>query len=221
MVDAGSLARRETLRADGAADGALVACRIRLSPWVMAAVEGGHLLTLNRRYFDLKSPMDRRLYQIIRKHCGDQGQWEISLRKLHLKSGAQITESDFRRRLRQFVARWERLWDEEGESFLGYRPEYDVDRDVLRVRTPPKPARQIETFLALPATPDPEMVTIIRTEMPGYDPYPIHEEWRKWTLDADADLRNPGGALRGFCRQKAKQLPDVRPGSREWTRAFS
>ncbi len=164
--------------------------------------------------------LNRRLYQIIRKHCGDQGQWEISLHKLHLKSGAEISLRDFRYRLRQFVARWARLWDEEGKSFLGYRPDYDAGRDVLRVRTPPKPTRQIKTFLALPATPDPEMVTIIRTEMPGYDTYPIYEEWRKWTLDADADLRNLGGALRGFCRQKAKQLPDVRPGSREWTRAF-
>ncbi|WP_443019818.1 replication initiator protein A [Sphingobium sp. CAP-1] len=28
------------------------------------------MLTLNRRYFRLRKPLERRLYEIARKHCG-------------------------------------------------------------------------------------------------------------------------------------------------------
>lgn len=38
-------------------------------------------------YFNLRKPIERRIYEIARKHCGDQELFKIGLEKLQLKVG--------------------------------------------------------------------------------------------------------------------------------------
>ena len=38
------------------------------------------VLTLSRDYFRLRKPLERRVYELARKHCGRQPEWRIGLR---------------------------------------------------------------------------------------------------------------------------------------------
>jgi plasmid replication initiation protein len=35
----------------------------------------------------MRKPLERRIYELARKHCGRQDQWRVSVEVLHRKSG--------------------------------------------------------------------------------------------------------------------------------------
>jgi plasmid replication initiation protein len=71
-----------------------------LSEWLFAAVLAGEVLTLDRAYFRIRKPLERRLYELARKHCGRQSSWRVSLEVLHTKSGSSATLRKFREMMR-------------------------------------------------------------------------------------------------------------------------
>ena len=71
--------------------------RINLSDWVFNAVVGKEVLTLHRDYFRLRGSLERRMYELARKHCGDQREWKISLALLQKKCASASTLKEFRR----------------------------------------------------------------------------------------------------------------------------
>lgn len=75
-------------------DGRMQDIEITLSDWLVNAVNGDEVLTLNRRYFQLRKPLERRLYDLARKHCGQQREWKIGLEKLRLKTGSNSTPKE-------------------------------------------------------------------------------------------------------------------------------
>jgi plasmid replication initiation protein len=50
----------------------MVALELALSRWLYNAVLAREVLTLNREYFRLGGGLERRLYELARKHCGQQ-----------------------------------------------------------------------------------------------------------------------------------------------------
>ena len=50
---------------------------IKLSDWLFRAIEAAEVLPISRDYFRLRRPIDRRLYEMARKHCGRQATWRI------------------------------------------------------------------------------------------------------------------------------------------------
>src|SRR4051794_41696147 len=47
------------------------------------------VLTINPRYFGLTMGLERRLYELARKHLGQQPSWQISLPRLAEKCGSR------------------------------------------------------------------------------------------------------------------------------------
>ncbi|MGP1946898.1 MAG: replication initiator protein A [Arsenophonus sp. NC-PG7-MAG3] len=45
------------------------------------------ILKISQDYFRSRKAIDRRIYEITHKHCGNQGEFNIALEKLHLKTG--------------------------------------------------------------------------------------------------------------------------------------
>jgi len=74
-----------------------------LSDFLFRAIESNQVLPINRDYFRLRSPVDRRLYELTRKHCGSQPKWSISLDLL--KDKVAFTSSE--RKLRAHVRKLE------------------------------------------------------------------------------------------------------------------
>src|SRR5271165_2710329 len=79
------------------ASGRMAEIRINLSDWVFNAVLSREVLTLHRDYFRLRKPLERRMYELARKHCGKQDEWVISLDLLRKKCGSASSEKEFRR----------------------------------------------------------------------------------------------------------------------------
>ena len=59
-------------------DGKMQEIEITLSDWVYDAIENNNVLTLSRQYFQLRKPIERRLYELARKHCGKQAKYCLS-----------------------------------------------------------------------------------------------------------------------------------------------
>ena len=74
----------------------MIAVEVTLSKWLFNAIQAHEVLTIHRDYFRLRKPLERRLYELARKHCGKQENWKISLDLLREKCGAHTHIRDFR-----------------------------------------------------------------------------------------------------------------------------
>ncbi len=77
-------------------DGRMIEIQVKLSDWLYRAIQHKEVLTIHRDYFKLRKPLERRTYEIARKHCGKDREWKISLEKLHQKSGSRGRLNKFR-----------------------------------------------------------------------------------------------------------------------------
>jgi plasmid replication initiation protein len=81
----------------------MISIEIELSSWLYRAVLNREILTLNRDYFKITGGIERRVYEICRKHCGNQAKWEIGLELLHKKSGSKGALKMFKFALEKIV----------------------------------------------------------------------------------------------------------------------
>lgn len=85
-------------------DDRMIGIEVTLSQWLYNAVHANEVLTINRDYFRLRKPLERRLYELARKHCGSQQSFKIGLSLLHEKSGSKSSLPEFRRMLGEVVS---------------------------------------------------------------------------------------------------------------------
>lgn len=84
--------------------GRAVKIEITLSKWFFRALVNREVLTFNRDYFKLSSGLERRLYELARKHCGQQKNiWPIGLDTLHKKSGSTGLLKAFRNQIKKIA----------------------------------------------------------------------------------------------------------------------
>lgn len=82
----------------------MAACEITLNDWMFRAiVKDRRVLTINPSYFELSMGLERRLYELARKHCGYQQRWVISLPRLIEKCGSVLEPRFFKPQLRRVV----------------------------------------------------------------------------------------------------------------------
>lgn len=72
---------------------------IWLSEWMYRALNHKKILTITPRYFTLRKPLEKRLYELARKHVGAQAEWVIKEDNLRMKTGSQSSPREFRRML--------------------------------------------------------------------------------------------------------------------------
>ena len=76
---------------------------VTLSNWLYRAALEYKVLTLNPGYFSLSQALERRLYELARKHCGDQPWWLIGLDHLQEKTGSEQSARRFRQEIKAIV----------------------------------------------------------------------------------------------------------------------
>lgn len=81
----------------------MIRLEVTLSDWFYNSILGKEVLTINRNYFRLGKALERRLYEIARKHCGNSDEWKIGLEKLKDKTGSTSTLKKFRYFIRQIT----------------------------------------------------------------------------------------------------------------------
>jgi plasmid replication initiation protein len=82
----------------------MASIELTLSEWLYNAIVATEVLTLSRDYFRLRKGLERRLYELARKHCGLQAKFTIGLETLLKKSGATCSLREFRRQIREIAA---------------------------------------------------------------------------------------------------------------------
>jgi plasmid replication initiation protein len=200
LIDAATLRRKHGL------DGRLLWVDVRLSTWVMNAVQAQEVLTLHRDYFRLGKPIERRIYELARKHCGRQASWAVSVAMLLKKCGSQGPLKLFRHTLKN-VAKHNHLpdyqvtFDNENDQVIFHRREAWVEK------TDSPPA--VADLSALPTSTYEEA----RQAAPGYDVYQLEQEWRDWWVSSGRPkLESPAAAFVGFCASRHKRAPLQRGG---------
>jgi plasmid replication initiation protein len=198
LIDASSVRRKH------GNDGRLVWVEVKLSDWVFNAIRSQDVLTLNRDYFRLGKPLERRIYELARKHCGRQSNWQISLETLLKKSGSQSSLKLFRQMVKN-IAKHDHLPD--------YHLVFDEKRDMVLFRN--RDGKWVERPLpsdgeALPPLPS-EAYEEGRAAAPGYDIHGLESEWRDyWAKSGRPKFDNPAAAFVGFCRYRHETAPQMR-----------
>lgn len=76
---------------------------VTLPDWLYEAITKTKVLQISPDYFRIRKAIDRRLYEIARKHCGNQHEFIISLDKLYSKTGSTAALSKFRFNIKQLA----------------------------------------------------------------------------------------------------------------------
>lgn len=203
QIDTFGLIESSSIRRKFGLDGRLLWCDITLSDWVFNAIRAQQVLTLHRDYFRLRKPLERRVYELARKHCGQQKQWICSMDVLHKKSGSQSPLKHFRYLVKELV---------EHDHLPDYRVEYDEESDQVAFYNREKWWKNGEQKATdgdmLPLLP-PDVYEKARKAAPRYDVYFLEREWRDWwNQSGKPSLDNPAAAFVGFCKARAKKKPN-------------
>lgn len=173
-------------------DGRMQEIEVTLSDWVFDAIENNNVLTLNKEYFRLRKPIERRLYELARKHCGKQPKWDIYLETLANKTGSTSTMKEFKRMISKVIK------DNAAEQYI---PDYSftLTGDLLTVR----PLKSAPTTITKTGSLQPlkgETYETARTYARGWDIRVLENEWRSWVADKGIQVRNPDANFLKFCK---------------------
>lgn len=169
--------------------GRMVSVTVTLSEWLYRAVLAKSVLTLSRDYFRLRKPLERRIYELARKHCGRQREWRVSVATLHKKSGSAAPIRVFRAALRKMIT-------------AGHLPDYEMNEQqgdlIVFTRV---------NVVVEPPEHKPYLHDRTRDEarhiVPGADVYALEAEWCAWWIDTGCPaLRDPDKAFLGWLRKR-------------------
>lgn len=188
-------------------DGRMQEVEIKLSDWVFNAIDQKEVLTIHRDYFRLRKPIERRIYELARKHCNRKQDWKISLGLLQKKCGAVSCSREFRRLLTNIV---------EEDRQHAHMPDYSVeltedDMVVFRSRgTLPAISSKINSDMASVRI-SADGYDEAKQAAPGWDIYVIEQEWRSWMCEWEMEVpRDIDAAFVGFCRKWSEKRSSPR-----------
>jgi plasmid replication initiation protein len=186
--------------------GRMVQVTVTLSDWLYRAVLAKSVLTLSRDYFRLRKPLERRIYELARKHCGRQPEWRVSIDTLCRKSGSASPRRVFRKMIRDMIA----------EDHL---PDYSLAEapgDILCITRRAAVVQPEAAGAAGSGGPVLREATrdAARALMPGWDVHALEAEWRGvWQRSGRPPLRSPDAAFLGWLRKRGL-AEDARPRRR-------
>ena len=180
----------------------MVKLEITLSDWFYNSIVGKEVLTINRDYFRLGKPMERRLYEIARKHCGRQHSWSIGLIPLMEKTGSTGTLRLFRSRMK-IIAQDDHLPDyaitiddSDKVTFISKNAGTDM-QELLPLDDLPTISRKTLNTAA----------RIVEDAGTGWDFHTLHSEFTQSLISGTFKPDNANGAFINFIKKKVKERP--------------
>lgn len=167
-------------------------CEVKLSRWLMRAIESNQVVTISNDYFRLRRPLERRLYEIARKHCGSKPKWQIGLTTLQNKTGSNAPIKRFRHNLREII---------KADVTPFYRFELD-DTDLVTVR-PRQPKAPIAPSISLPDWAEEKARAVAREK--GRDYHALRADWLTFAQTEAAKgnpPKNAGAAFVAYCKKQ-------------------
>jgi plasmid replication initiation protein len=165
---------------------------VTLSDWVFEAINNQHVLTLSKRYFQLRKPIERRLYELARKHCGKQARWEITLTRLKDKTGSSSTDKEFKRMLLQVIS-----------DNLSHHHMPDYSYEIVSDKMIVRPIKAAATdHHRQPFGLHPDTYDEARKYAAGWDIRVLEAEWRDWVNTKGIKVRNADSNFISFCKSR-------------------
>lgn len=183
--------------------GRMTKVRITVSDWTYRAVKGMEILSISADYFRLRRPLERRLYEIARKHVGEQTRpFVIRIETLRKKVGSNSPLKKFRFFLKEII---------EDDHIPDYAMQLDRDRVVFtrkgraggRRSTEPAALPLFETAFQV----SPGALENAKRAAPGYDVYALYEDWKRFAQTRDEAPKSADAAFVGFCKKKSERDP--------------
>jgi plasmid replication initiation protein len=180
-------------------DGRMEAMEITLSDWLFNAISerGNEILTISRDYFRLRKPLERRLYELARKHCGTNAMWRFRVETLHERTGSSASLPEFRRMLAGII---------ENSQAYDHIPDYtfELSDDTVTIR----PRQEFLDVYEQPQKPSaidkirlkPQTYETARKFAGGYDMYMLEDEWRYMLAKKGEMPQTPDGSFVGFVK---------------------
>jgi plasmid replication initiation protein len=171
--------------------GRMISVSVTLSDWLYRAVLSSAVLTLSRDYFRLRKPLERRVYELARKHCGRQDSWRVSVEVLLKKSGSASPRRVFRAMLREMIA-------------ADHLPDYAMTEepgDIIRFTNRAAVLDTGEGPSLPPLSPD--ALDAGRALAPGWDIHALEADWRGyWAASGRPRLRSAERAFLGYVKAR-------------------
>jgi plasmid replication initiation protein len=195
LIDGGTVRRKHGL------NGRLLWVEIKLSDFVYNAVRHQEVLTLHRDYFRLSKPLGRRLYELARKHCGQQHSWTAYIQTLYDKSGSVGTLKLFRSRVKEIC---------QTNNMPDYEIEYLEDADQVvflnRETMPRCRDRSDQAAEAILLRLSPDIADSAREIATGWDvEYLKHCFAAWWVKIGKPETKNADALFLRFCRSWYKK----------------
>ena len=171
----------------------MIEVQATLSEWMYNSVLGKEVLTLSRDYFRLRKPMERRIYELARKHCGMQRECLMDIETLHKKCGSSSTLRLFRSRLGGIIKE---------QHLPDYTLALDGDTVIIQNRKA-QITRILKNDDAILPHLKADTIQKARQIAAGYDIYALEREWRDWWYSSGKPtIKSPDGAFIGFCKKR-------------------
>ena len=149
LIDSISIRKTDKTRNDDR----VIEYQVRLSDWCYNSIIGSEVLTIDPDYFNLRTPTDKRIYEIARKHCGNKASWKIGLEVLKEKLGTTSPIRTLRFNIRKIIEK-------------NNIPEYGISMESDMITFTRKyPPREVKSFSEL--SPEQKKVSIEREARPG------------------------------------------------------
>lgn len=178
----------------------MIRLEITLSDWFYQSILGKEVLTINRNYFRLGKALERRLYEIARKHCGKSPFWQISLKHLKDKTGSTSSLVKFRYFIREITK-------------TDYLPDYRIrldDKDIVTfTNRRADGAGDCNLLEQLPTITQETLrrgAVLVEKAGTGWDYQTIREEFTCQLMDGFKP-DNVNGAFIGFVKKKVAFSP--------------
>lgn len=167
---------------------------VTLADWLFRAISNKKVLSLHPDYFRLRKPLERRIYEIARKHCGSQSKWEVGMSLLQKKCGSSSPLKHFRYIMRDLVKH---------DHLPDYAVEINEKRDVV-IFTKRKPSKKTLADCVL----HPDTYVAARAFIGSVDdPYAIEQAWRcECAKQGWSPTKDPDSAFLSYCQKRRNIL---------------
>ena len=184
-------------------DGRMLELEITLSDWIFNAIreKQGDILTISRDYFRLRKPLERRLYELARKHCGTKNkEWKFSLEELHDRTGSTSSAREFKRMLINILESQDHIPDyrfELKQNTVYIYPKSAFTEKFQR-KQPPSAVDKIRL--------KPNTYQTAKRFAPKHDIYGIEDDWRRMLLQKGEGIPDkPDGSFIAYVKWYAKE----------------
>ena len=176
--------------------GKILSSQLTLSDWTIAGIENSKVKTLHGDYFLLRRPIDKRLYEIVKRHIGSDNTWKISIDNLYHRTGSKSPLREFRRLIKASV-----------ES--NHLPEFDLSYSHTNNNVLIFTRRTTKQIKGMKPNLSTEAYEKARKAAPSYDVYYLESEWLKfWEQNGCKTLKKPDGAFISFCKKRYENTPN-------------